>query len=150
MGLTFGRRTRKGEVRVLLDQPLIILAAWTDWLVQQLTGLPNQVALAILILPLLPAALSRRANTALVVVLLTTVSVLVYLSPHRLAHIVVLGSFVGALIIALSALAARRNRAQIDAQLVQLRGEVTQLQDAEQRRLLSDLNSRRLRSGSDH
>jgi hypothetical protein len=137
----------------LLDQPLTMLAAWTDWLAQQLTSLPIQIVVAILLLPLLPAALSRRADALLVGLLLTAVSVLVYLSPQRLAPIVVIGSFAGALVFAMYALVTRRNRALIDAQLVQLlqlRGEVTQLQDAEQRRLLSDLTSRRLRSESDH
>ena len=119
------------------------LGRWLDWLVQHLNASASDLALALLLLPILLAFLSRQLVAILGTALLAIVAVVARLIPEQIGSIIVLSGFVGSFILALHGVLSWREHRALQIQLAQLREEVLRLQVAEDRRFLGNLQSRR-------
>ncbi len=106
-----------------------------------LTALPREYVVAAISLPIVLAAMSRRAVAFLGALLLATVSLLVLFVPTVATTAVAIGAYAGSLMLAFGGMLARRRDAAVNAKLVSLRNDVNQLLAAETRRFLTDMKS---------
>jgi len=104
------------------------------------TQLPTiELTYAILFLPVLVAAFSRRVSIFCCAVLLASVAVIAVLNPAHLPFVTALGAYLGSLAIAIFGIVQRRREAAIKEELLKLRNDVDVLWRAEERRVMADL-----------
>ena len=104
------------------------------------TQLPTiELTYAILFLPVLVAAFSRRVSIFCCAVLLASVAVIAVLNPAHLPFVTALGAYLGSLAIAIFGIVQRRREAAIKEELLKLRNDVNVLWQAEERRLMVGL-----------
>ena len=104
------------------------------------TQLPTiELTYAILFLPVLVAAFSRRVSIFCCAVLLASVAVIAVLNPAHLPFVTALGAYLGSLAIAILGIVQRRREAAIKEELLKLRNDVNVLWRAEERRVMEDL-----------
>lgn len=129
---------------VKLDHWPAIAPVMQDWLDQWtalLSGLPRELAVALLLLPIALAIISRNIALGLGCVVMVFAASLVFVMPAHTA--VILGSalYVGSIIVSLSAIIARRRSKKIQDEFDVLHWPVNDLLTAESRRLLLDIRS---------
>ena len=129
---------------VKLDHWPAVAPVMQDWLDQWtalLSGLPRELAVALLLLPIALAIISRNIALGLGCVVIVLAASLVFVMPAHTA--VILGSalYVGSIIVSLSAIIARRRSKKIQDEFDVLHSQVDDLLTAESRRLLLDIRS---------
>jgi hypothetical protein len=120
------------------------------WLSQWATlvsEIPEDVALAAVLVPIALAIFSKRAIAILGSTLLAMTALCAFVAPANGAAILATGVYLGSLILALSSIVARQKSKTLQAEVAslrkdmdRLRGDITMLSHAEQRRFMRDLN----------
>ncbi len=97
---------------------------------------------AILLVPILIAALARRPFAALMTLLLSLVSLSAFANPATTLGVLAVACAVGSFAVAAHGVSARSQASKLRQQMAELVARVDQLESAENRRLLSDLRRR--------
>jgi hypothetical protein len=118
-----------------------VLQRWLDQWAAFLTHLPEQFALALLVIPIALAIVSRHWAMAVGCTVLVLIGYLVFISPSNTAVIIGTGVYIGSLVMALSTILARRKEKNFRAEVALLQSQVKDLLAAEHRRLLRDIRS---------
>ena len=118
-----------------------VMQGWLDQWAALLSGLPRELALALLLLPITLAIISRNIILGLGCVMIVLAAGLVLVVPAHTA--VILGSalYVGSIIVSLSGIIARRRSKKIQDEFAFLHSQVNHLLAAEDRRLMRDIRS---------
>ena len=124
-----------------------VLQGWLDQWVGFLSRLPAEFTLALLLIPIALAIVSKRGAVAIGCIILVLVAYLVFISPSNTAVIVATGFYIGSLVMAVSAIVAQRKSKSLRAEVAVLQSQVSDLAAAEQRRLLRDIRSRTKEGG---
>jgi hypothetical protein len=125
------------------DWHLIVpqLQSWlNDWAALS-SGVPEEVALVAVLLPIALAILSRRVIIVLASVLLAVMAFCVFISPSNSALFLAAGIYLGSLITAFSGVMARRKAGAFQIEFASLRQDVSHLLQAEERRYLGEMRS---------
>ena len=101
------------------------------------------IALAVVVLPLVVAALSRRILTFLGALLLATIAPVVLVDSDLGATTIAAALYVGSLIVAFSGIVARRRDRAVQAELASLRAELNELAAVQSRQFITELNKPR-------
>jgi hypothetical protein len=108
---------------------------------------PDDLAFAAVLVPIALAIFSRRPIAIWVSTLLAIIALCAFVAPSNGAAILATGVYLGSLILALSSIIARRKSKTLQAEVAslrkdmdRLRGGVTMLSHAEQRRFMRRLN----------
>jgi hypothetical protein len=102
-------------------------------------------ALAFLFLPVLIALFARNVALALTASLLSFTSLMLFIAPASATSGLAIVSGLGSFLVALESVIARRRIMAFDKQLADLTSRVSQLENAEQRRLAIEVKRRGLR-----
>lgn len=116
-------------LRSLLDQLAAILAR-----------APAMVGIAVLLLPVVLAAVARRLPTILGALLLAIMAGLMLGEPTRGAATIAIGLYLASLIVAMSGIARRRRDRAVQAELASLHSEMNQVLGVQSRQLITELN----------
>ena len=119
-------------IEPLLQSPLDAWAAL-------LSRIPAELAFAAIILPVAFAVFSRRIVALLGCTLLAAVAIGCFVSPFNLGSTLAVGAYLGSLILALSAILARRKADTLQTEIAALREDVNELLGAERNRIIKDL-----------
>jgi hypothetical protein len=106
-----------------------------------LRTIPTEYALVATVLPLILAVFSKRTAIVLGTTLLAAVSLLLVLEPPSAAVTIAVGAYIGSLIAASLGIQARRKQAATEAELANIRSELKNLLEMEERRFLVELKS---------
>jgi hypothetical protein len=106
-----------------------------------LSKIPEGMALAAILLPVVLAIFSKRLIVVLGCVLLSAIAFCTFAAPSNMPVTLATCIYLGSLIIALSGIVARRTARVREAEFASLREDVKRLRDAEQRRSLRELRS---------
>ena len=116
-----------------------LVQSWLDQWAALLSRLPEGVAIAAVLLPVVLAIFSRR----MVVLVSCTIGAVIvfctFVAPSYTAVVLAAGVYLGSVIVALTAIVSRRKTPAVHADFVQLRRDVDNLLAAENRRFLSGL-----------
>jgi hypothetical protein len=135
-----------GEVRRpdLGVTPLV--HSWLSQLATLVSEIPEDLAFAVL-LPIALAIFSKRPIAIWGSTLLAIIALCAFVAPSNGAAILATGIYLGSLVLALSSIVAGRKGKALQAEIASLRkdmdglrGEVTMLSHAEQRRFMRELN----------
>jgi hypothetical protein len=118
-----------------------VLHGWVDQWTGILSRLSVEIAIALSLLPIVLAILSKRWGVIAGCVLLTFSAFLMFISPSSVAAILEATLYLGSIVLAATAIFARRKEKNTEINFVTLRAEVDDLLAAEQRRLLRDIRS---------
>jgi len=99
------------------------------------------IKLLVVAIPVLLALFSRHGLSVLWAVLLCTVTFCVWSAPAFVTTIVAIATYIGAIFIACSGVAARRENSRIWAEIEAVKKGLAELAAAEQRRFLTELRS---------
>jgi hypothetical protein len=127
-----------------LDDWQLIGPLMHSWLGQGaglLSRVPETVAFAAVLLPVVLAIFSRRIIIVAGCLMLSVIAFYVFVAPSNMAMTLAFGVYLGSLIIALSGIAAHRRAKSLQVELDSLRRNVNDLLAADERRLLSQLKS---------
>jgi hypothetical protein len=102
---------------------------------------PLGAILGLLAVPVLLAAVSRRLIAIAGTILLVVAVLVIVTAPALATTTIAIASYLGSLIIALSAIQTRRRHRATQAELAQLKAELNRLLEAETHRLLVELKS---------
>jgi hypothetical protein len=116
---------------------------WLDQSAAVLGRMPGAAAIAILLLPLVPAAISRRLPTLFGALLLVIMAALLLAGPAPGATTIAIGTFLGSVIVATSGMTARRRDEALRAELRTLRSELNQVLAVQSRQFIVELNKAR-------
>jgi hypothetical protein len=125
-----------------------VLQGWADQWAKILSSLSVEIAMALSLLPIALALVSKRWGVIAGCAILSFCAFLIFISPSNLAQILEATLYLGSLVIAASAIFARRKAKGIEINLATLRAEVDDLSAAEQRRLLRDIRSSKDRASN--
>jgi hypothetical protein len=117
------------------------MQSWFDQWAALLSSVPEEMALAALLLPVVLAIFSKRVIVVLGSFLLALLALCAFVAPTNMAVTLVTGSYFGSLMVALSGIFARRRAEAIQAEFSRLRSDVNELLAAENRRFLLELKS---------
>jgi hypothetical protein len=125
-----------------------LLQSWLDQWAALLSKVPEGMALAAILLPVVVAIFSKRLIVVLGCMLLAVIAFCAIVVPSDMVVTLASGVYLGSLIIALSGVVARRNARVLQAEFASLREEMKRLRedlkvvsDAGQRRFLMELRS---------
>jgi hypothetical protein len=121
-----------------------ILAALESGLAQlgdMLTHLPSGIILAGLALPILLAGISRRLTVILSILLLVTLTVIVFFKSDYSSLGIALASYVGSILVALIGLRSRLKTQAIETAIASMQAELNELRLAEDRRRMIEVRS---------
>ena len=122
-----------------LVNPLVL--SWFDRGAALLSRLPEGVAIAAILLPVVLAFFSRRMVVLVSCIIGAVIVFFTFVAPSYAAVILAAGAYLGTVIIALTGIASRRRAAARHAEFAQLRRDVDTLLAAENRRFLSGLRA---------
>jgi hypothetical protein len=108
---------------------------------QRLMALPPWLAIGLLALPALLAAVSRRFLAVAGTALLATAVPIILTAPAMATTVIAAECYIGAMIIAVSAILSWRSDRATKAEMAQLRAELNRLLEAETHRILVELKS---------
>jgi hypothetical protein len=118
-----------------------IIHSWLDQGAGLLSKVPETVALAAILLPVVLAIFSKRILIVVGCLMLAVIGFYVFVVPSNIAVTLAFGVYFGSLIIALSGIAAHRKAKSLQVELETLRKNVNDLMVADERRFLSELKS---------
>lgn len=119
-----------------------LLSAGAAHLVSSVQGLGGAALVAILLAPILIAASTRQVIAALAAALLSLASLMLFLVPGSAVSTIAASCALGSFLAALHSVLARRRMIALRRQIADLAGLVGQLENAENRRLLSELRKK--------
>jgi K+-sensing histidine kinase KdpD len=118
-----------------------LVQSWLDQWAALLSRLPDGVAIAAILLPVVLAIFSMQMVVMISCVIGAVIVFCTFVAPSYTAQIVAAGAYLGSVIIALTGIVSRREAAALHANLAQLRRDVDNLLAAENRRFLSGLRA---------
>jgi hypothetical protein len=118
-----------------------LVQSWLDQWAALLSRLPDGVAIAAILLPVVLAVFSRRMVVLISCVIGAVIAFCTFVAPSYAAVILAAGVYLGCVIISLMGIVSRRKAAALHADFVQLRRDVDNLLAAENRRFLSGLRA---------
>ena len=116
-----------------------LVQSWLDQWAALLSRLPEGVAIAAVLLPVVLAIFSRRMVVLVSCIIGAVIVFCTFVAPSYTAVVLAAGVYLGSLIVALTAIVSRRKTPAVHADFVQLRRDVDDLLAAENRRFLSGL-----------
>ena len=136
-----------GEVRRLDLGITPVVHSWLDRLTTLVSETPEELAFAAVLVPIVLAIFSKRPIAIWGSTLLAIITLCVFVAPSNSAAVLATGVYLGSLILALSSIVSRRKGRALQAEVAslrkdmdRLRGDVTMLSHAEQRRFMRELN----------
>ena len=124
-----------------------LVHSWLNQLGTLVSEIPEDLAFAVLLLPIALAIFSKRPIAIWGSTLLAIISLCAFVAASNGAAILATGVYLGSLILALSSIVARRKGKALQAEVAslredmdRLRADVTTLSHAEQRRFMRELN----------
>jgi hypothetical protein len=124
-----------------LAPTIALLKSWIDQLTAFLGLIPEEFVLLAAIIPIVLTLFARSVSAFLGVLLLSAAACALALDPSAATPIIVVATYIGSLVLALSVIRARRRTAAIEAELASMRSELNGLVEAEQRHLMIQLKS---------
>ena len=118
-----------------------LLQSYLDQWAALLSGLPEGIVFAALLLPIALGVLSKRVIVPLACVLLAAIAFCAVIAPTSIAATLATGAYFGGLIVAVAGMVARRRTGALQAELANLRRDVNSLLSAEERQYLAKLRS---------
>jgi hypothetical protein len=119
----------------------LVVQSWLDHGAALLSRLPEGVAIAAILLPVVLAFFSRRMFVVVSCIIGAVIVFFTFVAPSYAAVILAAGVYLGSVTIALTSIVSRRNGAARHADFAQLRRDVDNLSAAENRRFLSGLRA---------
>ena len=116
-----------------------LVQSWLDQLAAPLSRLPEGVAIAAVLLPVVLAIVSRRMVVLVSCITGAVVVFCTFVAPSYAAVILAAGVYLGSVIVALTGIVSRRKAPALHPDFAQLRRDVDNLLAAENRRFLSGL-----------
>jgi hypothetical protein len=116
-----------------------LVRSWLDQGAVLLSRLPEGVAIAAILLPVVLSFFSRRMIVLVSCIVGAVIVFFSFVAPSYAAAILAAGAYLGTVIIALAGVVSRRKAAARHHDLAQLRRDVDNLLAAENRRLLNGL-----------
>jgi hypothetical protein len=116
-----------------------LVQSWLDQWAALLSRLPEGVAIAAVLLPVVLAIFSRRMVVLVSCIFGAVIVFCTFVAPSYTAVVLAAGVYLGSVIVALTAIVSRRKTPAVHADFVQLRRDVDNLLAAENRRFLSGL-----------
>jgi hypothetical protein len=113
--------------------------SWLDQWAALLSRLPEGVAIAAILLPMVLAIFSRRMVVLVSCIIGAVIVFCTFVAPSYTAAILAAGVYLGSVIVALTGIVSRRKAPVLHADFAQLRQDVDNLLAAENRRFLSGL-----------
>jgi hypothetical protein len=124
-----------------------IAHSWLSQWATLVSEIPEEVALAAVLVPIALAIFSKRAIAIGGSTLLAMIALCAFVAPSDGAAVLATGVYLGSLILALSSIVARHKSKALLAEVAslrkdvdRLRGDVNMLSHAEQRRFMRELN----------
>jgi hypothetical protein len=124
-----------------------LVHSWLSQLATLVSETPEDLAFAAVLLPIALAIFSKRPIAIWGSTLLAIIALCAFVASSNGAAILATGIYLGSLILALSSIVARRKGKALQAEVAslredmdRLRGDVTMLSHAEQRRFMRELN----------
>ena len=124
-----------------------IVHSWLSQWVTLASEIPEEVALAAVLVPIALAIFSKRAIAIWGSTLLAMIALCAFVATSNGVAILATGVYLGSLILALSSIVARQKSKTLQAEVAslrkdvdRLRGDVNMLSHAEQRRFMKELN----------
>ena len=118
-----------------------LVQSWLDQWAALLSRLPDGVAIAAILLPVVLAIFSRRMVVLVSCIVGVVIVFSTFVAPSYAAVILATGVYLGCVIISLMGIVSRRKAAALHAEFAQLRRDVDNLLAAENRRFLSGLRA---------
>ena len=118
-----------------------LLQSYLDQWAALLSGLPEGIVLAALLLPIALGVFAKRVIVPLACMLLAAIAFCAVVAPTSIAVTLAMGAYFGSLIVAVAGMGARRRIAALRAELANLRADVDRLLSAEERHYLTQLRS---------
>jgi hypothetical protein len=118
-----------------------LLQGWLDQWASIVAKLSNELLIALMVPAIVLSMVSRQWDIIAGCIVLTLSAFLVVISPSNAASILGTGLYIGSLVLALSAIFARRKAKNLEAELANLWAHVNALSTSEQRRILRDIRS---------
>jgi hypothetical protein len=118
-----------------------LMHSWLDQGAGLLSRVPETVALAAVLLPVVLAIFSKRLIIVVGSLIFSLIAFYFFVARSNMAVTLAFGVYLGSLIIALSGIAAHRRAKSFQVQLEKLQRNVNDLLAADERRLLSQLKS---------
>ena len=97
---------------------------------------------ALLLIPILTAALARKFTLALVAMLLSVVSLLLFVDPTSATSGLAIASGLGSFLVALESIVALKQTTALKEEIADMTRRLDQLENAEHRRLLLEVKAR--------
>ena len=116
-----------------------LVQSWLDQWAALLSRLPEGVAIAAVLLPVVLAIFSRRMVVLVSCIIGAVIVFCTFVAPSYTAVILAAGVYLGSVIVALTGIVSRRKTPVLHADFAQLRRDVDNLLAAENRRFLSGL-----------
>lgn len=117
------------------------LQSYLDQWAALLSGLPEGILFAALLLPIALGLFSRRIIVALACLVLAAIAFCAVVAPTSIAATLATGAYFGSFIVAVAGMVARRRTGALQAELAGLRRDVNSLLSAEERQYLTKLRS---------
>jgi O-antigen ligase len=118
-----------------------VLQFYLDQWAVLLSGLPEWIIFAALLLPIALGVLSKRVIVPLACVLLAAIAFCAIIAPTSIAATLATGAYFGSLIVAVAGMVGRRRTGALQAELANLRRDLNSLLSAEERNYLTKLRS---------
>ena len=116
-----------------------LLQSYLDQWAAFLSGLPQGIVLAALLLPIALGVFSKRVIVPLACTLLAAIALCAVVAPTGIAVTLATGAYFGGLIVAVAGFGARRRTGALQAELANLRADVDRLLSAEERHYLTKM-----------
>jgi hypothetical protein len=97
---------------------------------------------ALLLIPILTAALARQFKLAFVAMLLSLVSLLLFVDPNSVPSSLAIASGLGSFLLAFESIVAHKRTTAFKNEIADVTKRLTQLENAEHRRLLLEVKAR--------
>lgn len=116
-----------------------LLQSYLDQWAAFLSGLPQGIVLAALLLPIALGVFAKRVMVPLACMLLAAIAFCAVVAPTSIAVTLATGAYFGGLIVAAAGFGARRRTGALQAELANLRADVDRLLSAEERHYLTKM-----------
>ena len=116
-----------------------LLQSYLDQWAAFLSGLPEGIVFAALLLPIALGVFSKRVIVPLACTLLAAIALCAVAAPTGIAVTLATGAYFGGLIVAVAGFGARRRTGALQAELANLRADVDRLLSAEERHYLTKM-----------